>query len=112
LIHAKVVIGGKTGKLKNPLLHYTCTDLGDYIARINARTSLTAQQCGHPVCLLTCLLHAWGRFLKMYFAGAGFLDGKEGLILSVLSSYNVFLRYLKVWEKEHIKRVVMKEEQK
>ena len=114
LVHAKVVIRGKTGKLKKPLLHYTCTDLGDYIARINARTSLTVQQCGHPVSLLTCLLHAWGRFLKMYFVGAGFLDGKEGLALATLSSYDVFIRYLKLWQKgkkTYTECVEMKEKQ-
>lgn len=103
LAHAKVVIKGKTGKLKKPLLHYTCTNMSEYLSKINARTSLMAQEGKHLVCLFTSLLHAWAKFFKTYFLRAGFLDGKEGLILSVLASYYVFLKYLKLWEKQRKK---------
>jgi len=112
LWHAKVVIKAKAEKLKNPLLHYTCTDLGDYIARINARSSGMAKTEKQQASLLKCLLHGWARFIKTYFVKTGFLDGREGLILSIISSYSIFLKYLKVWEKGRINSFEMKERQK
>ncbi|HTY08362.1 MAG TPA: glycosyltransferase family 2 protein, partial [Candidatus Edwardsbacteria bacterium] len=37
-------------------------------------------------------------FLKMYVLKLGFLDGREGLLLSALSGYYVLVKYLKLWE--------------
>jgi hypothetical protein len=32
----------------------------------------------------------------MYFLQAGFLDGREGLILAWVSAFGVFLKYVKI----------------
>jgi hypothetical protein len=40
------------------------------------------------------------RFLKKYIIQLGFLDGFHGFVLAVLSYYSVFLKYLRLWEKE------------
>ena len=37
-------------------------------------------------------------FLKMYFFKRGFLDGIQGLILSLLSAVHVLVKYAKLWE--------------
>ena len=37
-------------------------------------------------------------FLKMYLLNLGFLDGIPGLVICVLSSYHVFVKYAKLWE--------------
>lgn len=110
--HGRVELKGKTSQLKKTMLHYTCTDLGDFIARINARTTTMAQGNQRPTSLMKCLCHGWSRFIKTYFVKAGFLDGKEGLIISVIASYDVLLKYLKLWEKGRTKCVEMKEQQK
>jgi len=38
------------------------------------------------------------KFLKMYCLQRGFLDGKEGLILAMVSAFGVMLKYLKIRE--------------
>jgi (heptosyl)LPS beta-1,4-glucosyltransferase len=37
------------------------------------------------------------RFFRMYFFQKGVLDGKQGFLLSVLSSYYTFLKYAELW---------------
>jgi (heptosyl)LPS beta-1,4-glucosyltransferase len=37
------------------------------------------------------------KFIKMYLIKKGFLDGKEGFILAVLSGFSSTLKYLKLW---------------
>jgi len=100
LAHAKVAVRGKTGKLQNPLLHYTCRDVREFLDKINSRTSLMAKNARHATPLATGLLHAWARFFKLYFLQAGFMDGKEGLIISIVASYYVFIKYIKLWERQ------------
>jgi hypothetical protein len=39
-------------------------------------------------------------FLKNYIIKRGFKDGSVGLIVSLLSSFYVFLKYAKLWELE------------
>jgi (heptosyl)LPS beta-1,4-glucosyltransferase len=41
-------------------------------------------------------------FVKMYFIRLGFLDGKHGFVLSLLSAAYVFTKYAKLWEAQHI----------
>jgi hypothetical protein len=44
------------------------------------------------------LVHPPARFLRMYVAQGGFADGYPGLVLCLLSSYSVFLKYARAWE--------------
>jgi len=34
----------------------------------------------------------------MYLIKKGFLDGKEGFLLALLSAWGVSIKYLKIWE--------------
>jgi hypothetical protein len=38
------------------------------------------------------------RFIKMYLINRGYLDGIYGLIVSLMGSFYVFMKYLKLWE--------------
>ena len=38
------------------------------------------------------------RFLRTYFLQLGFLDGRHGLVLCLLQSFGVFLKYARLWE--------------
>lgn len=96
--HAKVVTEERAEKLTNPLLHFSYTNLSEYIRKVNSRTSLMAQEENQTTTLPGACLHMSAKFIRSYVLQCGFLDGKEGLILSVLASYYVFLKHLKVWE--------------
>ena len=43
--------------------------------------------------------HAIGCFIKMYILKAGFLDGKQGFLLAVLSAHSTFVKYADLWER-------------
>lgn len=100
LVHAKAVVQGNTGKLKNPFLHFTYTDLSQCCRKINTRTDLIAKQINQSTSLSKTLLHSFASFFSTYFIKRGFLDGREGLILAILSFYYTFVKYIKLWEKQ------------
>ena len=37
--------------------------------------------------------------IKMYILKAGFLDGKQGFLLAVLSAHSTFVKYADLWER-------------
>jgi len=99
--HDKVELDGPTSRFANPMLHFTYPDLGTYVARLNSYTSIAARELadhGAHARLRHFTLSPLATFLKMYLFKAGFLDGREGLLLSALSGYYVFVKYLKLWE--------------
>lgn len=100
-VHEGLVIEGRTGRLRNPLLHYTDPDLGHYLAKLNSYTDLAAGELhakGRRPETLDPVIRPFWFFVRSYFFRLGFLDGTEGLILSVLSGYSVMFKYLKLRE--------------
>lgn len=108
LVHEGMVVSGPIARLDNPLLHYTDTDLEHYLSKFNRYTSLAAEEAlvrGRNIRLWQILPRQWAMFLKMYFFKRGFLDGMEGLILCLLSSGYVAMKYAKIWELQNRKPV-------
>ena len=104
LVHEKVITkkGIKTKKLKGDLLHYTYRDLEHYLVKSAGYAAAWAeqrQQKGKKASLSQGALHAAGCFIKMYILKAGFLDGKQGLLLSQLSAHSTFVKYADLWIK-------------
>lgn len=101
-VHEHVLIpeGAKVASLKGDLLHYTYRDLEHYLIKSARYASLWAQQRqarGKQASLLQGVLHALGCFLRMYVLKAGFLDGKQGFLLAVLSAHSTFAKYADLW---------------
>ena len=83
------------------LLHFTDPDLAHYFTKFNRYTSLAAQDmqaAGRSFSLADLLIRPPFLFFKMYVLRLGFLDGIQGLILSVVSAAYVFTKYAKLWE--------------
>ena len=104
LVHEKVQIrkGIKVRKLKGDLLHYTYRNLEHYLVKSAGYAAAWAeqrQQKGKKASLSQGALHAVGCFIKMYILKAGFLDGKQGLLLSQLSAHSTFVKYADLWIK-------------
>jgi glycosyltransferase involved in cell wall biosynthesis len=92
---------GRCEKLGGDLLHYSYKNLADHLHKMNNLTTQAAremQQKGVKPYLRNILGRPCGKFLKSYFIQAGFLDGFTGLIIALLGSYYVLLKYLKLWE--------------
>jgi glycosyltransferase involved in cell wall biosynthesis len=100
-IHEKVVVAGKVGRLQGDLYHYSYRDIGHHLRKLNDFTSLAASQMVRRgskagVCAIAFIPPL--EFFKTYILRRGFLDGPAGLIVSVLHSYYVFLKYAKHYE--------------
>ncbi|MGO1617762.1 MAG: glycosyltransferase family 2 protein [Oceanisphaera sp.] len=104
LVHEKVITkkGIKIKKLKGDLLHYTYRDLEHYLVKSAGYAAAWAeqrQQKGKTSSISKGMLHALGCFMKMYILKAGFLDGKQGFLLSVLSAHSTLVKYADLWIK-------------
>lgn len=106
LVHENIVVQGPVGKLENALIHYTYRDLEHYINKINHYTTLDANgkhRAGRRISLAYIIFRPILEFVKKYIIKKGFLLGKQGLILSILSAYYQFLKYIKLWELNEVK---------
>ena len=102
-VHADVVIDGRVGHLRHKLLHYTFTSFEQYMAKFNRYTTWAAGDRGRRTPTVRwhhLLLRPTGRFLKQYFIKRGFLDGRIGLVVCLLASYSVFMKYSKLLESQ------------
>lgn len=103
LVHEKVIIpnGFHHEKLSGDLLHYPYENIKQYVSKSAHYADLwaTQKQTSKQTGLLTGLSHAFFSFCKMYFLKKGFLDGKQGFLLAILSSMSVFIKYADLWHK-------------
>jgi len=100
-LHARIVVDGEIGYLKNEYLHYTYRDISDQIQTIDKYSRIAAQDMlekGEPFSLFKLLFHPPFRFLKEYFFKEGFRDGLPGLVIVVSTMFYVFIKYAKLWE--------------
>lgn len=99
--HDRVVVRGRTQRLKNPIWHYTYDDLADQVQTLNKFSTITAQQKvvkGFRFRVINLLLRPLLRFLRGYFLRGGFLDGRHGLIIAAMAAFGAFAKYAKQWE--------------
>ncbi len=100
-VHEGLVVKGEIGNLKNDLNHYTDPDIYHYYEKFNIYTTLAAEELdakGRKASFKDLVIRPIFLFFKMYILRAGFLDGKEGFILSVFSANYVFTKYAKLIE--------------
>jgi glycosyltransferase involved in cell wall biosynthesis len=101
-VHESVRVPGAVGELRGPLVHRSYRDIADFLARADRYSSLAADEwvrSGRRLRARHLVLGPPGRFLSMYVAGRGFLDGWRGFLLAGLYGYYVFIRAAKVWER-------------
>lgn len=106
-VHAEVEVAGTVSELEHPLLHDTFRGFGDYLKKIDRYTRWGAEDLhrqGRRAGPADLLLRPAGRFAKRYLLQAGFLDGVEGLLISGLDTYSVFLKYARLWEMNRFDR--------
>ncbi|WP_434762302.1 glycosyltransferase family 2 protein [Vibrio fortis] len=102
LVHEKVEISADMNvkELSGDAIHYTYNDLHHYLVKSAGYAHAWAEQRekrGKKSSILEGMLHAVTCFLKMYVFKAGFLDGKQGFLLSVLSAHSTLVKYADLW---------------
>lgn len=104
LVHEKVhyPTGTKVEKLKGDLLHFTYKSVHHYLVKSAGYAQAWAEQRaakGKKASIGQGILHALGCFVKMYIVKAGFLDGKQGFLLAILSAHSTFVKYADLWNR-------------
>jgi glycosyltransferase involved in cell wall biosynthesis len=100
-VHESVTLDGGLGVLRHELQHYPYRDIGHHLQTMDRYTTLAAEEwiaAGRGATALQAMLHAKFAFVRNYLLKAGFRNGEAGLMVSVLNSYYVFLKFAKVWE--------------
>lgn len=100
-LHAKLVVDGKIGVLKNHYHHYTYGNISDQIQTIDKYSEIAAQdllKSGKRFSLFKLLFHPPFRFFKEYLLKLGFRDGLPGFVIVVSTMFYVFIKYAKLWE--------------
>ena len=87
-------------KLNQPVNYYGYDSFDSYNAKLNAISNIEAKELyfknKRPNAYHFFIVPNF-YFIKNYILKLGFLDGKEGLILTYLHSFAIFKRYLKLW---------------
>ncbi|MBN1670254.1 MAG: glycosyltransferase family 2 protein [Kiritimatiellae bacterium] len=99
--HDRVVVEGRTARLRGHLRHYTYDNISDQVNTLNRFSSIAAQgmyEEGRRFHWHDILLRPLVRFVKGYAVKRGFLDGFQGWVIAVSSAYSVFLKYAKLRE--------------
>ena len=102
-VHESVRADGAVAYLKQELQHHPYRDLSEHLIRMDGYTTLAARQMhedGRRTSALGMLMHAKLAFLRNYILKGGFRDGSAGLVVSVVNSYYVFLKFAKLWERQ------------
>jgi glycosyltransferase involved in cell wall biosynthesis len=101
MVHEKVIVDGKVGRLRNPLIHYAFEDISSRLQKMDKYSTLAARQLhegGKRAGSLTPLVHCASLFVKDYLLRLGFLDGWEGLNVAALKSLGAYFKYAKLLE--------------
>lgn len=102
-VHEAVLTTTEVGRLEGDLMHDSAEDIATYLAKQNRYTTLHAKALfdqGVRASSWRLLASPVARFLKFYFARAGFLDGGPGFAHIVIGCNNTFQKYLKLIELE------------
>lgn len=111
-VHEQMEVDGKTGWLKEHLLHYTAPCFSRYLTNSNRYTTLTAQEYAQknlPLNPFTTIIYIIvvpiSRFLSLYLRHKGFLDGFPGFVFALYSGFHITTSYIKYWEKKKKERL-------
>lgn len=91
--------------LKGRMEHLTCRSITQYVQKTQGYMQAWADQREgkRRSSLSSAIGHSFFRFIRMYIFKLGFLDGRHGFLLSMLSAYTVFIRYTDLWLRREFK---------
>ncbi|EGY28684.1 Glycosyltransferase [Candidatus Regiella insecticola 5.15] len=107
-VHESLMCGSaKIIPLKGDLLHLTCRDFSDFQQKQLNYAKIWAiqrHQQGKSCHYLAIFGHTLWAFCKTGLLRAGFLDGKQGLLLACVNAQYTFTKYTALWSLNQIDR--------
>jgi len=99
-VHEYWDVQGATGKLRNPLIHTSHTDVAQFIKKINNYTTINAEYLfinNVRANALMIIFYPLAKFLWNYIFLLGFLDGTPGAVMAIMMSFHSFLTRAKLY---------------
>lgn len=96
LVHERVTVDGATATLAGSLLHESVVSIDDARAKARLYAELGARglrERGRQVGPVSAAGHAVWTFVRGYLMKAGFLDGRNGLVLAYISALGTYWKY-------------------
>jgi (heptosyl)LPS beta-1,4-glucosyltransferase len=100
-VHESVLLDGPVEDLKVPIVHLTESNLSSVLLKIDRYSTLGAQESfrlGKRSSVWYAAFRAKLAFFQNYFLKLGFLDGRQGFVLSITDAVNKFFKYAKLSE--------------
>lgn len=101
-VHETVHLASECGMLQGGIEHESTPDLDTYLRKLIRYSSLECERLLQSGCRprrwQPWLVPLW-RFAKLYFAKLGLLDGPEGLRYCMLSGWEAWITYQKLFER-------------
>lgn len=102
--HETARVDGRIETLDGELLHFTKRNLSEHHIVLDSYTTLAAEaleNAGKRIGVFRMFSGAIGGFVRSYLIKQGFRDGVPGFMIAMFTSYGVFLKYAKLWEKRN-----------
>lgn len=96
--HEPLTFHGKTGHIKEELIHYSHPSIEKFIEKMNKYTSEEAKNNKRKITLFTLLGTLVFTLPHYFFLREGYKDGVRGLIYSTLLTINKIIEEAKTWE--------------
>jgi glycosyltransferase involved in cell wall biosynthesis len=99
LVHESVLLTGRSGKLKSPLLHYSYLTTDDVERKVEHYSNAAAQQMlqtGKRSSWISAALSAGWAFVRTYVIRLGILDGAAGWNIARMNARTTYLKYRKL----------------
>ena len=105
-VHEGFIVEGKHGVLKNDIIHFTQQDLHSTFEKINKYSSLEVKEMKNSKAVgkIDLLIHPIAAFLNHYISRKGYKDGIHGMMVSIVHAMTNMMRYMKLWEKQNVKK--------
>ncbi|WP_044399121.1 glycosyltransferase family 2 protein [Lacinutrix sp. Hel_I_90] len=99
-VHETIETDEAVGMLKQSVDHQTYKSFDNYNEKLSKYSKLQAEELFKKNVRPNAyhfLFRPWYRFMHQYFLRLGFLDGKEGFIISYVHAFSVYKRYIHLW---------------
>lgn len=102
-VHEALERVAEFGSLTATLDHVPYRDLGHHLRKVDHYAELAAMDLherGRRAGMSDLLVRPPVRFLRMYLAQGGVVEGWRGAVLCGFAAWGVFLKYARLWERE------------
>lgn len=99
-VHERLEVNGRVGTLRSPLEHESYESLDEYLGKLNRYTTLAAAEmhrAGRRASAHELVTQPALTFFSHYILQRGVLEGLDGLVICMLSSFYVMVKYAKLY---------------